>query len=120
MSQFQQVLVAYRVSEASLFSYLAQVNGVEPVTDEHTTQLLGRLLGWDCVEIKVLLDNVLFTRVRSMAQLEWVIRCHQTSQQTGFPASLILAATNLNSDISGPQWKQVGEALIAASPGSRV
>ena len=120
MSQFQQVLVAYRVSEASLFSYLAQVNGVEPVTDEHTTQLLGRLLGWDCVEIKVLLDNVPFTRVRSMAQLEWVIRCHQTSQQTGFPASLILAATNLNSDISGPQWKQVGEALIAASPGSRV
>ena len=109
------MLVAYRVSEASLFNYLAQVNRVESLNDDQMAMLLGRLLGWDAGEIKVLLENVPFTRVKSIAQLDWVVRCHQTSHKTGLPASLILAATNLNSDISGPQWKQVGEALIAAS-----
>ncbi|MFK7668751.1 Tc toxin subunit A [Pseudomonas lundensis] len=115
MTQFQLMLVAYRVSEASLFNYLAQVNRVESLNDDQMAMLLGRLLGWDAGEIKVLLENVPFTRVKSIAQLDWVVRCHQTSHKTGLPASLILAATNLNSDISGPQWKQVGEALIAAS-----
>ncbi|WP_198344914.1 hypothetical protein, partial [Pseudomonas fragi] len=66
--------------------------------------------------IKVLANRLPEKRVRSMAELDWLMRCHDTARQTGLSASMLLMATRLTATFSSDDWTRVGNAILAALP----
>lgn len=113
LQQFQSLLVHYRLNESDLLNYLKRVNDKSADNEAELIVHLSGLLGWSASEITALLKNTAYTRVQSITQLDWVARCHRACLRTGLSASVLLTVTNLNSHIPGPQWTQVGEAVMA-------
>ena len=74
------------------------------------------MLGWNASEIEVLIKPLLEKRVRSMTELDWLMRCHETARQTGLSASMLLMATGLTATFSSDDWQQVGSAVFATAP----
>ncbi|MGO2711258.1 MAG: hypothetical protein ACTIAS_04450, partial [Pseudomonas helleri] len=76
--------------------------------------LLGAILNWDPKEIEGFVNRLPAKRVRSMQELEWLMRGHDTATITGLSSKLLLTATHLNAHIPHPDWQLVGKAVIAA------
>ena len=117
--QFNHCITTYAVTQEVLLSYLT-VSNPEPEKDDATllaadcNKLLGAILNWDPKEIEGFVSHFPAKRVRSMRELEWLMRGHETATLTGLSSKLLLTATNLTADVSGPDWQLVGKAVIAA------
>ncbi|MQT49251.1 hypothetical protein GHO40_21310 [Pseudomonas helleri] len=81
---------------------------------ENCNTLLGAILNWDPKEIEGLVNRLPAKRVRSMQELEWLMRGHDIATITGLSSKLLLTATDLNAHISHPDWQLVGKAVFAA------
>lgn len=106
--------------EELLLDYFTLANITELPTDHNKlcAASLARLTGWSATEIEVAIaafpvDDI--PVAKSMQQVDWILRMHSVSQQTGLSASAILQATNLTRDSSAAEWQAVGEAAMAAS-----
>jgi len=117
--QFNHCITTYAVTQDVLFSYFA-VSNPEPeksdaaVLAENCNTLLGAILNWDPKEIEGLVNRLPAKRVRSMQELEWLMRGHDIATITGLSSKLLLTATDLNAHISHPDWQLVGKAVFAA------
>ena len=113
--QLKQMTQTYPITESDLINYLQFANALDGTTETDMTLRLSRLLGWAVSEIQSLLREVNWTRVQSVAQLEWIVRCQHTSNTTGLSAAILLTATNLDVDAPGDEWVRVGEAVMATA-----
>jgi len=117
--QFNHCINTYAVTPDVLLNYFA-VSNPEPVKSDTAelaqscNKLLGAILNWDPTEIEGLVNRLPDKRVRSMQELEWLMRGHDTATITGLSSKLLLTATHLNADISHSDWQLVGKAVIAA------
>ena len=116
--RFHHCSHAYGVQQPALLNYLqlANTSGQSEDLTAQTCQQLSVLLGWSISEIEVLANRLPEKRVRSMAELDWLIRCHDTARQTGLSASMLLMATRLTATFSSDDWTRVGNAILAALP----
>ena len=116
--RFHHCSHAYGVQQPALLNYLqlANTSGQSEDLTAQTCQQLSVLLGWSISEIEVLANRLPEKRVRSMAELDWLMRCHDTARQTGLSASMLLMATRLTATFSSDDWTRVGNAILAALP----
>jgi hypothetical protein len=49
-----------------------------------------------------------------MEEVDWVMRCQSCCESTGLSANILLKATDLTTDSNTSDWKDVGEAVVAA------
>lgn len=117
--QFNHCITTYAVTQDVLLKYF-EVSNPEPATGDTTllaadcNKLLGAILNWDPKEIEGFVSRLPAKRVRSMQELEWLMRGHDTATITGLSSKLLLTATHLNAHIPHPDWQLVGKAVIAA------
>ena len=116
--RFHHCSHAYGVQQPALLNYLqlANTSGQSEDLTAQTCQQLSVLLGWSISEIEVLANRLPEKRVRSMAELDWLMRCHDTARQTGLSASMLLMATGLTATFGSDDWTRVGNAILAALP----
>lgn len=117
--QFNHCITTYAVTQDVLLNYF-EVSNPEPAKDDTTllaadcNKLLGAILNWDPKEIEGFVSRLPAKRVRSMQELEWLMRGHDIATITGLPSKILLTATHLNAHIPGPDWQLVGRAVLAA------
>lgn len=117
--QFNHCINTYAVAQDVLLNYF-EASNPEPAKADTTllaaecNKLLGAILNWDPKEIEGFVSRLPAKRVRSMQELEWLMRGHDTANLTGLSSKLLLTATQLNAHIPHPDWQLVGQAVIAA------
>lgn len=117
--QFNHCITTYAVTQDVLLKYF-EISNPEPATGDTTSlaadcnKLLGAILNWDPKEIEGFVSRLPAKRVRSMQELEWLMRGHDTATITGLSSKLLLTTTHLNAHIPHPDWQLVGKAVIAA------
>ncbi|MFJ2334065.1 Tc toxin subunit A [Pseudomonas helleri] len=117
--RFNHCITTYAVTQDVLLHYF-EVSNPEPEKDDTTllaancNNLLGTILNWDPKEIEGFVSRLPAKRVRSMQELDWLMRGHDTATITGLPSKVLLTATQLNAHIPGPDWQLVGKAVFAA------
>ncbi|MCS3839538.1 hypothetical protein HNR03_004149 [Pseudomonas sp. JAI111] len=104
-------------SEERLLHYLHLANlsalKNQSVSDS-ANQLLANMLDWAIDEVKLLTNQFEHKYAKSMEAVDWIMRCQACCKSTGLSASLLLKATDLTATSTTPDWKAVGEAVIAA------
>lgn len=112
--RFNHCLKTYQLTEESLLSYLEFANFFG--RQSHAVNgRLAQLLNWETAEVTVLTSKLMFKYAKSVKDIEWIMRCHQTCKATGLSASALLTAATLDNNSSLDHWKTVGEAIMAAS-----
>ncbi|MGN8276441.1 Tc toxin subunit A [Pseudomonas sp. SMN5] len=101
-------------SQENLLHYLSVANQEGPNSDKQANPLLAKLLGWTTEDVSRLTAQLAPGRAQSMQALDWVMRCQACCASTGLSADLLLKASALTSESPAPEWKIVGQALIAA------
>ena len=117
IQRFNQFSQFYEVSHAALLNYLELANrppadsGPSPIHEQ-----LARMMGWIPDEIERLISHLPNNAVRSMAGLDWLMRCHDTARMTGLSAEMLLMATGLTATSSSDNWQKVASAVLATHP----
>ncbi|MHC8322396.1 Tc toxin subunit A [Pseudomonas sp. GB2N2] len=102
-------------SEDNLLHYLRLANqDSSRFSETKANGLLAKLLNWSSEEVSSLTAILGNKCATTMEDVDWVMRCQDCCMRTGLSASLLLKATALTTDSPAPDWKAVGEALIAA------
>ena len=84
--------------------------------DGACTAQLAALLQWDVDEINLLVEYLPAKQVKTLADLDWLLRCHEAVRLTGLSARALLKATDLHATLMNEDWQHVGSALFAAAP----
>lgn len=122
MQQFNHCIDRFGLAEEQMLDYFRQAdtppNGAARNNSDELNKHLARLCGWSASEVDVFSSQLTPPRITSMDRLDWLLRCCQASTATGLSASLLIAASKLDTDSTFAQWKAVGEALtrVHASP----
>lgn len=111
-------------SEDSILSYFSCANpskaqlknkALRQFASDTANAELARLLDWSDAEITALTSTFSDKRASSMADVDWVRRCHDACKASGLSATALLQATDLNDTSKLDAWKTVGEAVMAAN-----
>ncbi|MFP3515635.1 Tc toxin subunit A [Pseudomonas sp. SIMBA_077] len=116
---FNHCINAYGLTQDTLLSYFEVSNpitdvGESVVLSKQCNTLLGAILAWDSQEVEVLANRLPTRRVRSMRELEWLMRGHEIAKATGLSCTTLLLTTALQAKIASADWVMVGKAVIAA------
>ena len=108
----------YGADQDRMLNYLRLANPQNPLDDLSSLaaqchEQLALLLGWSSSEIEALTRHLPHRRARSMAELDWLRRCHETARATGLSAGRLLMATGLTATFSSDDWTQVSQAILA-------
>lgn len=119
LQQFNHCINTYGVTQDVLLSYFHVSNtdnakGDATLLAAHCNKLLGAIFNWDSAEIEALVNHLPAKRVRSMQELEWLMRGHDTAKITGLSSKVLIKATDLHAQIANADWELVGKAVIAA------
>ena len=117
-TQFNKCINVYGLTQDILLGFFETSNpkgitGKSSALSSSTNALLGAMFNWDSREIEQLVNRLETKRVRSMVELDWLMRCHETANTTGLSAKVLLTATDLHAEIANDDWGLVGKAVIA-------
>ena len=115
--RFNYLSLQYGVDYDTLLNYLNHANPQVLPADltslnAQTHRQLSEIMGWSLVEVELLTHRLPENRVRSIAELDWLMRCHDVTKATGLSAKVVLLATGLTSSFSSDDWKHVGIAAL--------
>lgn len=115
--RFNRFNLKYGANHDMLLIYLNQANPqVQPENsislNAQCNRQLSEIMGWSPAEVELLTHRLPEKRVRSMTELDWLMRCHETTKVTGLSAKTVLSATSLTSTFSSDDWKNVGIAAL--------
>ena len=116
LQRFDHCLKAYGLDQDALLAYLQQANAPAATTDVGLKQHLAALLKWTLTEVELLVDRLPTKQVQSLADLDWIMRCHDIARLTGLSASALLKTADLPATFINDDWKHVGTALMATAP----
>jgi len=123
LERFSHWLHAQQQPEDSVLSYFSLANpaksklknkSLRRIASETANGALARLLEWPEQEIEILTATLAEGRACSLAQVDWVRRCHATCLASGLSAKALLQATELNDQSSLEDWKLLGDAVMAS------
>lgn len=119
--RFNHFSLQYGADHETLLNYLNQANPQVLPADltslnAHTHRQLSEIMGWSPAEVETLIQRLPEKRVRSMAELDWIMRAHNVTKATGLSANTVLLATGLTSTFSSDDWKHVGVAALGTHP----
>lgn len=119
--RFTHFSLKYGADNDTMLNYLNQANPLFLPTDvanlnAQTHRQLSEIMGWSPAEIELLTHRLPEKRVRSITELDWLMRCHDATKVTGLSANILLLATGLTSTFSSDDWKHVGIAALGACP----
>ncbi len=120
LQRFEHCLNTYGLSEDLLLTYLQRTNAPAAAAtsvprDTAANQQLAAMLNWDLSEVEQLIDHLPTKHVQSMADLDWIIRCHAVAGLTGLSAKALLKAADLHATLFNDDWEHVGAALMASA-----
>ncbi|TYK56069.1 Tc toxin subunit A [Pseudomonas synxantha] len=117
LQRFAHCFDTYGLAQHSVLDYLQRANTPSAAdVDTSASPRLAALLKWDAGEIEHLVDHLPNKQVKTLADLDWILRCHQTVRLTGLCAKTLLKATDLHATLMNEDWKHVGSALITTAP----
>ena len=114
LDRYQNLLKTQGIAEQSVLDYLvaAQRTGNDAVA---MSKALAPLIGWVPDEICTLVADLPDGKAKTMADIDWVIRCQHVCASTGLSANTLLMTTNLNLESPYAEWETVGEAALAGA-----
>lgn len=117
LQRFAHCLDTYGLAQDSVLDYLQRANTPSPAgVDTSATTRLAALLKWEVGEIEHLAAHLPNKQVNTLADLDWILRCHQAVRLTGLCAKTLLKATDLHATLMNEDWQHVGSALITTAP----
>ena len=117
LQRFNQFSQFYGVSHTVLLNYLELANKPAPESGPLPThEQLARMMGWIPEEIERLISHLPEKGVRSMVELDWLMRCHDAARLTGLSAGMLLMSSGLTATSSADDWQQVASAILATHP----
>ncbi|MBC3256000.1 toxin [Pseudomonas paralactis] len=117
LQRFAHCLDTYGLAQDSVLDYLQRANTPSPAgVDTSATTRLAALLKWEVGEIEHLAAHLPNKQVNTLADLDWILRCHQAVRLTGLCAKTLLKATDLHATLMNEDWRHVGSALITTAP----
>ncbi|MGR3886331.1 Tc toxin subunit A [Pseudomonas sp. 1152_12] len=111
LQRFRDCCDTYGLAQDGLLAYFQSANSNEPLTLDTR---LSQWLGWDEEELRVLTETLPERRVKSMDQLDWIMRCRHACTITRLSSQTLLNTRELDNTSDFSKWKLVGEAIIAA------
>ena len=119
--RFNHFSLQYGADHDTLLNYLNQANPQVLPQDltslnAQTSRQLSEIMRWSSAEVELLIQRLPEKRVRSMAELDWLMRCHDGAKATGLSAKTLLLATGLTSTFSSDDWKHMGIAALGTHP----
>ncbi|MFL1549383.1 Tc toxin subunit A [Pseudomonas sp. D47] len=111
LQRFRDCCDTYGLAQDTLLAYFQSANSNEPLALDTR---LSQWLRWDEKELRVLTETLPERRVKSMDQLDWIMRCRQACTITRLSSQTLLNTRELNNASDFSKWKLVGEAIIAA------
>ena len=111
LQRFRDCCERYGLAQDSLLEYFESANSNGSQTLDTR---LSQWLGWDEKELRALTETLPTHRVKSMDQLDWIMRCRQACTITRLASQMLLDASELDTASDFNKWKLVGEAIIAA------
>ncbi|MBC3961864.1 Tc toxin subunit A [Pseudomonas simiae] len=111
LQRFRDCCERYGLAQDSLLEYFESANSNGSQTLDTR---LSQWLGWDEKELRALTETLPTHRVKSMDQLDWIMRCRQACTITRLSSQMLLDASELDTASDFNKWKLVGEAIIAA------
>lgn len=119
--RFNHFSLQYGADHDTLLTYLNQANPQDLPADStslnaHTHRQLSEIMDWSPTEVEWLIQRLPEKRVRSLAELDWLMRCHDATKATGLSARTMLLATGLTSTFSSDDWNHVGIAALGTHP----
>ena len=124
LGRYSQWFDGQSQAEEALLGYFISSNRSQPKRESKARQtvfngemaeVLATLLGWRQEEVFRLFKYLPKGRACSMAEVDWVRRCHLVCSESGLAAADVLAVTGLYAGSSMASWEAVGEAVMAAS-----
>lgn len=117
LQRFAHCLDTYGLAQDSVLDYLQRANTPSPAgVDTSATTRLAALLKWEVGEIEHLAAHLPNKQLNTLADLDWILRCHQAVRLTGLCAKTLLKATDLHATLMNEDWRHVGSALITTAP----
>ncbi|MEB0091113.1 Tc toxin subunit A [Pseudomonas sp. CCI4.2] len=106
------------MSEDRLLDYFRLANETPDVEPEEYIQRcaveLAVLIGWTACEVMQAFSELPEHLAKSMAQVDWILRVHSVSQETGLAVGPLLKATHLSLTSAATDWQLVSEGVMAA------
>lgn len=114
LDRFNHCIVSRQHEEESLLNYLELANTASSSTG--TVNLhLARIMGWTATQVSLLTAKLPDSRAKTIEDIDWIMRCHDTCAATGLEVTALLNATGLRNDSPESHWKAVGEAVMATA-----
>lgn len=115
LRRFRDFCDNHDLAQETLLEYFRHANtkAAGARTPSLTAQL-SHWLGWSETELEALAMTLPHGMVRSMDELDWIMRCRQACARTRLSSQTLLDACELNIASPFSQWKSVGEAVIGA------
>nr|WP_297844377.1 Tc toxin subunit A [Pseudomonas sp.] len=102
--------------EDRLLDYLKLANQTAAEPEEHTQRCaseLADLIGWTVSEVKQAFQVLPTPVATSMAHVDWVLRVHNTSVESGLAVASLQGALDLTMASTAAEWQAVSEAVMA-------
>jgi len=111
LQRFRDCCDTYGLAQDSLLAFFQGANNNGP---QNPNAQLSQWLGWDERELRVLTATLPSGMVRSMDQLDWIMRCRQACTLTRLSSQTLLDTSELDIQSDFSSWQSVGEAVVAA------
>ena len=117
LSRFSHLVHEAEVADAELLNYLLRANSADTSQTyaESIAGELAQLLDWSKSELWTLVSTLPDKKASSLAHIDWLYRCKQTSHNSGLTAASLLLAVSLSPESDLSRWRTMGNAAIAAT-----
>ncbi len=115
LSRYADFLSSNAKDEAQALDYLQHFNEDGQIHKDNTYTMLADLLNWEESEVKAAVEEFGTQGDSPLDHVDWVMRVHTLSRQTGLSVESLLEAANLNETKSFSAWQAVGQAVISAA-----
>ncbi len=115
LSCYADFLSSNAKDETQALDYLRHFNAKNQIHTDDTYALLADLLNWEKLEVKTALEKFDKHGNSPLDHLDWLMRLHALSRQTGLSAAALLEAADLDEKKAFSKWQAVGQVVISAA-----
>ncbi len=116
LSRLHDLISTTSQPEEMVLRYIETANGYDPYDTaiEDCTNLLAVLINWDVASIHTLFQELQAKLAKTLAEIDWILRCQVLSNAYGLPAEITLKTRGTTADYPVREdYKVTAAALIA-------
>ncbi len=115
LSRYADFLSSNAKDEAKALDYLQHFNAVGQIHTEGSHTLLADVFSWEKSEVKTAVEKFDNQGDSPLDHLDWLMRLHALSRQTGLSVASLLKAAKLPEATEFSEWQAVGQAVMSAA-----